>query len=604
MRRGPTSLLAFLLAAIGLLDTPAAAQPPRVERAQLDVAQPPAAAPGSIVRLTAEVTIEDGWHVNAHEPSLPYLIPTELSVLVPDGWPAATVAYPASVKRTFAFEEQPLDVYEGVSRLTVLVPVPSAAGGGTYPLVVRLRYQACSDRICLPPVSTESTVTLTVSGPPAASPAPTPPPASAKQAPAATPASPAGWRFLLLAFLGGLILNAMPCVLPILSLKVFGLVRSASQGTRSLWTATLATSAGIVLSFLALALAAVLARRAGSSVGWGIQFQEPRFVGFLAVVVVLFCLNLWGLFEIQLPALLRRRLDSGQPAQEGVAGHFTSGLFATLMATPCSAPFLGTAVGFALTQPAATVFAVFSAIGLGMASPYLLLALFPGLAAKFPRPGAWMETLKGSMGFLLAGAAVWLFYVLAGQVPAERLAFSQLLTLALALTLWLAHRSRRPAARGIWSLLAVAAAISAVVVLGPGGGRASAEPVEAAAGDGAVRLPWQPWAPGLAEQLASEGRTVFVDVTADWCFTCKVNERLVLDTEPIVAGFAARGVIALKADWTNRDDRIATYLASFGKYGIPFYAVYRPGETPRVLPEVLTRELVLDSLGTAPRSQP
>ena len=276
--------------------------------------------------------------------------------------------------------------------------------------------------------------------------------------------------FLLIGWVGGLILNAMPCVLPILSLKVFGIVQSASRGRRVLTVATLSTAAGILASFLGLAVAAIVARGAGSSVGWGVQFQEPRFVAFLAIAVLLFCLNLWGLFEIQLPAFLRRRIDhTAADRADRPSGHFVSGLFATLMATPCSAPFLGTAVGFALTQPPATVLAMFLAIGLGMASPYLLLAAFPRLAKRFPRPGEWMETLKGAMGFLLAGAVVWLFFVLSAQISAERLAFFQMAALAVALLLWLATRLRREAAQSLLRLLALALAIVSVPLVGRGG---------------------------------------------------------------------------------------------------------------------------------------
>ena len=257
---------------------------------------------------------------------------------------------------------------------------------------------------------------------------------------------------LLLALVGGLILNAMPCVLPVLSLKVFGLVRSAGHGRSEVVRGALATAAGIIVSFLALAIAAIGAKAAGAAVGWGIQFQRPGFVAFLAVVVVLFCLNLWGLFEIPLPQRLARLGGIGigtgvstgasgaSGPREGLAGHFFSGLFATLMATPCSAPFLGTAIGFALAQPAPVVFAIFAALGLGMALPYLLIAAAPGVARLLPRPGAWMETVRGVMGFLLAAAAVWLFYVLSSQVAPEQLAAIQLGLLGIALFTWIQHR--------------------------------------------------------------------------------------------------------------------------------------------------------------------
>jgi suppressor for copper-sensitivity B len=564
---------------------------PRVEKAHLSVeGAPSSAAAGSVVHAAAVVLLEEGWHVNAHVPSLDYLIPTDVEVDVPAGWPAATIEYPSSVNKTFAFADQPIDVYEGTFRVPLLIQVPPGAANGKTGLRVRLRYQACSDRVCLAPVRTEAEWTLEVVGGDES--------LTAKRSEASpTPAANRGWAgFLLFGFLGGLILNAMPCVLPVLSLKVFGIVRSASHGRRPLIVATLSTAAGIVASFLGLAAAAIAARKAGASVGWGVQFQEPVFVGLLAVIVVLFCLNLWGLFEIQLPALLRRKIDgaTGGGPTEGPGGHFASGLFATLMATPCSAPFLGTAVGFALTQSATTVVAVFLSIGLGMASPYLLLAAFPGLASRFPRPGAWMETLKGAMGFLLAGAVVWLFFVLAAQTRPERLAFFQLAVVGVALLFWLA--SRRPPGATSSTLRAAGLLLSLAAVFFLRGDRGAQAVRHAGMAVESSGVAWQPWSPGEPERLAAAGKTVFVDVTADWCFTCKVNERLVLANADVARALSSPDTVALKADWTNPSPEIGTYLASFGRYGIPFYAVYRPGQAPRALPEVLTKDLVLAAL--------
>jgi suppressor for copper-sensitivity B len=391
-----------------------------------------------------------------------------------------------------------------------------------------------------------------------------------------------------------LILNAMPCVLPVLSLKVFGLVRSAGHGRSEVVRGALSTSAGILVSFWALALAAVAARSAGAAVGWGVQFQRPGFVAFLAVVVVLFCLNLWGLFEISLPERMARVGATGP--REGAAGHFVSGLFATLMATPCSAPFLGTAIGFALAQETPVILAIFTAVGIGMSLPYLLLAAAPGTARFLPRPGAWMETVRGIMGFLLAAAAVWLFYVLSSQMSPERVAAVQLGLLGLALFTWLRHRgftgtSLRNAA-GVGMAAAVAVTLALAVW---SGGEAPAQATETT--EGLIR--WEPFDRGKAEQLATGGQLVFVDVTADWCFTCKVNERLVLNTPEVAGTFEEHGVVPMKADWTNRDDTIGQFLAEHGRYGIPFYVLYRPGQEPHVFSELLTKESVLAAVKAA-----
>ena len=544
-------------------------------------------AAGDAVRLASVLTVEEGWHVNAHVPTYDYLIPTQVTLRLPAGWAEAETTYPDSKSVLFAFADEPLDVYEGRVAILSRLSVPEGTAAGEYEVGVELLYQACDHDSCVRPVTAKETLTLVV-GPGGA--------AQNEELFAAGGGKAAGggggrnaggtsiaWMLLLGVF-GGLILNVMPCVLPVLSIKVFGLVKSAGLGRSQVVTGSLATTAGILASFWVLALFAIGARAAGAAVGWGVQFQQPAFVTLLAIVVVLFCLNLWGLFEIPLPARLATSLGGGGP-REGLAGHFVSGLFATLMATPCSAPFLGTAVGFALAQPAAVIFAVFTAVGVGMALPYLLLAVAPGAAKLLPKPGAWMETVRRLMGFLLAASAVWLFYVLAAQVPAERLAAIQLSLLALALFVWMRHRgvsgawAKRAAAVGMAGAVAASFAFS----LGDVGG-----PVVADDGKGGL-VPWVTFDRTEAESLAAGGQLVFVDVTADWCFTCKTNERLVLETEETAGLFERHGVVPMKADWTNRDDEIADFLADHGKYSIPFYLLYRPGDEPLPFSEFLTK---------------
>ena len=577
----------------------APAQLLREEKAEVGLlADRTAYEPGESARVAAKVVVEEGWHVNSNTPTFDYLIPTKLDLELPAGWPEETVRYPKHEMQTFAFADEPLAVYDGEFVILAELEVPAGAQKGAVEVRGALRYQACNDSQCLPPVTTEATVTLTVGpgGTPVASDLFK---ASAPPAPEPGPAPGRGLAaMLLLALLGGLILNAMPCVLPVLSLKVFGLVRSAGHGRSEVVRGALATAAGILASFLALALAAVAARAAGAAVGWGIQFQRPGFVAFLAVVVVLFSLNLWGLFEIALPQRLAR--VGGAGPREGLAGHFVSGLFATLMATPCSAPFLGTAVGFALGQEAPAILAIFTAVGLGMALPYLLLAAAPGAARFLPRPGAWMDTLRGVMGFLLAAAAVWLFYVLSSQISLERLAMIQLGLLALALFLWLRHRhmasgSPRNGMRWIAEagmIAAVALTVGIAAVSPSAGPRLMADAAPSL-------IEWQPWDRARAESLAAEGQLVFVDVTADWCFTCKVNERLVLETPEIAGAFEEHGVVPMKADWTNRNDEIGKFLAEHGRYGIPFYLLYRPGQEPRVFSELLTKEGLREAVQAA-----
>ncbi|MEZ5333047.1 MAG: protein-disulfide reductase DsbD family protein, partial [Thermoanaerobaculia bacterium] len=516
-RHAPARFFALLL----LAAWPATSQLARVEKATVElVADRTAYERGETAQVATVLTLEDGWHTNSHQPTYDYLIPTEVRLTAPEGWPeVGTLRYPEGEIKSFAFADEPLSVYDGEVSILAPVAVPLDAEEGPHEVSATVTYQACDDRSCLPPVTVERALSLTVGSGGASSghsafarEAPGPPAGGGRTA--ATPAAGRLALMLLLGLLGGLILNAMPCVLPVLSLKVFGLIQSAGKGRREVTSGGLATAAGILLSFWALAAVAIAARSAGGAVGWGVQFQEPGFVAALAVVMVLFSLNLWGLFEIPLPARLARLADSGP--KEGIGGHLLSGLFATLMATPCSAPFLGTAVGFALAQPAGTILAIFTAVGLGMALPYLLLAAAPGLARLLPKPGNWMIVFKALMGFLLAGAAVWLLYVLSSQVPPERVALFELALLALAFLVWLRGHVRRPALRGttLVALLLTVVAGVAVAATAPeaAGGAAAVEPE-------AGRIAWTPFDRAEAQRLADQGQLVFVDVTADWCFT-------------------------------------------------------------------------------------
>ena len=567
-------------------------------------------AAGTAVRIAAVVTIDDGWHIQSHTPSYEYLIPTELALELPEGWPEAAIRYPAHVMWQSQFAEDPLAAYEHEAVIHADVELPAGLATGAVQVPIELLYQACDELVCLPPTTAETTLRLEIgdAGEPTGHPA-------FEAVPAAPPPTGGGlslFAVLIPALLGGLILNGMPCVLPIVSLKLFGFAQASGKPRREIVSGALMTTLGILVSFWALAGATLLARSAGQAIGWGIQFQNPLFVTFLALVLTLFSLNVWGLFEIQLPHALASRLGGGGHSHSAAAadhqtggggsysGHFFSGVFATLMATPCSAPFLGTAVGFALSQPAATIVVVFTAVGIGLAIPYLLLAAMPRATRLLPRPGEWMVTLRGVMGFLIAGTTIWLLYVLAGQMDSARLAFLEIGLLTLALFIWLQSRSRKTGLRVFGRVGAAAAAVLVLLL-------ANGAPVQSATGGGASSgmkvLDWVPFDPVQAETLAAEGRLVFVDVTADWCATCKVNERLVLETDETAGLFARYEVVAMQADWTNRNDDIARYLASFGRYGIPFYALYRPGQEPHVFSELLRggrlEEAIRNSAGGA-----
>lgn len=398
-----------------------------------------------------------------------------------------------------------------------------------------------------------------------------------------------------LALLGGLILNVMPCVLPVLSLKVMGVAQLGGAERRTVRAAFLATAAGVIATFLALAGLAVLLKGLGLAVGWGIQFQQPLFLVAMVVLLSLFAANLWGFFEVRLPGAVSD-LSAGHGAPHSLAGHFGSGVFATLLATPCTAPFLGTAVGFALAAGPLEIAAVFLMLGLGMSLPYLLVAAAPGLARLLPRPGRWMLTVKAVLGVLLALTAVWLVSVLAAQVGLRAaLVVAGLMIAAVAV---LGARRLLPRARpvltsSVVAVLAAAAFAAPYTAAAPGGVGADS------------RLPtaWAAFDREAIPTLVAEGRVVFVDVTADWCVTCLVNKQAVIERGAVAEALAGPGVVAMQADWTSPDERIARYLNAFGRYGIPFNAVYGPGAPEGiVLPELLTEGAVMEALARAAAS--
>jgi suppressor for copper-sensitivity B len=399
---------------------------------------------------------------------------------------------------------------------------------------------------------------------------------------------------LLLALLGGLILNLMPCVLPVLSIKLLGMVGHGGGERRVVRKRFLATAAGVLASFLVLAGAMVALKAAGASVGWGIQFQQSWFLIAMAVIVTLFAANLWGLFEIRLPGTIADRALSASGAvghSASLRGEFATGAFATLLATPCSAPFLGTAVGFALSRGAFEIFAVFLALGIGLALPYLLVAAVPALATRMPRPGRWMVWLRAVLGVALAATAVWLLSVLMVQVGDRVTWLIGAILVALVVLLWLRGRigaRLRPAVlAGLAVLVVVGLALPSVMP------PQAAAPVETTG-------KWQRFDRAAIATLVRSGKVVFVDVTADWCITCKANKRLVLAREPVASMLDGRKVVPMVADWTRPNETIARYLAEYGRYGIPFNVVYGPNAPDGIaLPELLTTSAVLAAIAKA-----
>jgi len=424
------------------------------------------------------------------------------------------------------------------------------------------------------------------------------------------PHGTAWWIIGGLALLGGLILNVMPCVLPVLSLKVMGAIQLGAQNRASTRRGFFASALGILVSFWIIAGALGILKLAGGSIGWGIQFQQPLFLTVMTIVVVLFACNMFGLFEIsanRLNNLANDAIDHHQApqgqapgAREGMGGHFLTGMFATLLATPCSAPFLGTAVGFALAGSIFDIFWIFTLLGIGFALPYLLIAARPEIARLLPKPGRWMVVVKFVLGLALLGTAIWLLNVLAGQIGTNG-AIAVGLGLALASGLiWWRHKTTRLKRKPLLAGFATLAVL--VALFAPGFSKPPANSTRNTAshtGDDAA-LPWQPFAPETIARDVADGKTVLVDITADWCVTCQVNKRLVIDTDDVRAVLGGENIVLMQGDWTRPDPAIAAFLAKYDRYGIPFNAVFGPNAPDGVLlSELLSKDQVISGIATA-----
>ena len=411
--------------------------------------------------------------------------------------------------------------------------------------------------------------------------------------PAATLASaPAArlplWQMALFAFLGGLILNLMPCVFPVLAIKATAVAGMSGGDRRAVRMSGVFYTLGVLAAFMALALALLAVRAGGSAVGWGFQFQSPLFVTAICWLMLAIGLNLSGVFEVG-GALAGAGQDLTQ--KKGHAGSFFTGLLAVIVATPCTAPFMGAAIGSALVAPAYVSLVVFAMMGLGLALPFLLLGIFPQAARRLPRPGQWMVTLRQAMAFPMYATAAWLLWVLAQQASEAGLRLALAGSVLVGLVGWLVGLGQHARTQRWWprggALAGVAGLIGLMVILHTSGPSAAPSASQASTAE-----------PYSAERLAAlraEGKPVFVNMTAAWCITCLVNERTTLSSAAVQQAMQEREVVYMKGDWTNRDPAITAFLQSFGRDGLPFYAYYPSGKAPVVLPPVLTQAIVTDS---------
>ncbi|MGV8837695.1 protein-disulfide reductase DsbD family protein [Cellvibrio sp.] len=490
---------------------------------------------------------------------------------------------PGKMKYDELFERETMVHYHEVSASFDLAGIAK-------PFDLKLEYQGCADAgLCYPPQKLALSIdpasaSVIEQEPNTQIPTTAPIPASTSTPPTYAPNS--GWilQAILLALLGGMILNLMPCVFPVLSIKVMSLAaadrsRLAIHG----WVYTL----GIVVCFVGFAVALLLARKGGEAIGWGFQLQSPGLIAALAYLFFVMGLSMSGLINVG-----SSLMGAGQnlTQKSGLSGSFFTGVLAAVVASPCTAPFMGAALGFALTQPAIACLAVFAALGFGMALPLLILCYLPTLAARLPKPGAWMDNLKQFLAFPLYLSAIWLLWVFGRQTSVSGMAALCAGAVAIAFGCWLLGRE----ARGFWQLvrriLIATSWILAIILVWQG---AESREQKSTTDDR-----WQVYSPELVASLRAEGRPVFVNLTADWCLTCLANERIALHTQAVEQTFDELNVATIKGDWTNTDPKITELLQEYGRSGVPLYLWFpaNSGGKATILPQLLTQDLVIRTL--------
>jgi thiol:disulfide interchange protein DsbD len=596
---------------------------------------------GKPFKLGVELMMDPGWHTY-YKQSGDAGMPTSIQWKLPPGFKAGELLW----EKPFKFNDAGIITYGYHSQTMIaaeITPPSDLKVGDTLTFEADVKWLSCKE-VCLPGKG-KTTLSLPVGDPssaaqpdndaafgkvnfngdmstvtePSVSGAPTAVPSSqAVNGASATAPSILDEKFnfakgestqslfscIVAAFIGGFILNFMPCVLPVIAIKIFSFLEQAHDEPRRVRLLGLTFSAGIVSSFMLLAAIVLGIQAAGNKVGWGFQFQYPGFVIGMSVVVLLFALSLFGLFYIQVNAG-QAQLDK-LANKEGYAGTFFKGVLATVLSTPCTAPFLGTALGFAFSQSPLTVAIIFLTIGLGMCSPYLLFSARPDLMKFAPKPGVWMEKLKESLGFILLATDVWLMWVLGAQVGVEAVVWNLAFLVSIAFAAWLIARftdltSTNQRKFTVWGIAAVITAAAFYFFICVEFAEAAKRASIAAAPTSADGITWEPLDLKKLTDDVNGGKTVFLDFTAQWCLTCKVNENTVLATAPVVEKMKALHVVTMRADWTSQDANITKLLNKFNRSGVPLYVIFPAGKAtdPIVLPEVITQGIVLDSLDKA-----
>lgn len=578
--------------------------------------------PGTTVNIAARFKIEKDWHIYYKDPGETGRA-TTMVLGLPEGFDAGEIKW----QKPHEFTDFDMKSYGYKDSTVLIIPVKIPAdansiGSGPIKIVADISWLSCKTT-CVPG-SAQIELTLPVA-------------ADAAQVKSLHPevfaaGDPSGQgqnpdvsvfdqdfnleknatgllgflKYLAFAFIGGLILNLMPCVLPVVSMKIMSFVKEAGAEKSRVIKHGMVYAMGTVSTCLVLALAVIGAQLAGYSVGWGFQFQQPLFLLGMATLVTIMSLGLFGVFMVN--------VNSGEKLQElsfrgGYTGSFFSGVVATILSTPCTAPFLGTAIGFAFAQPWWGIMLIFASIGAGLAFPYVLLSLNPAWQKYIPKPGAWMEHFKQGMGFLFLFSSVWLLYVLGQQVGADGLIGALIFIIATSFGAWLigtfADFNAGPRRKFFVWVLAAVVSLSSLwyfawdTVVNPTASQIQTQgATSTTASNGIV---WQTFGKAEVDQHLKNGKVVFLDFTAEWCQTCKLNEKTVLSSQTIGDKFKAADVQALKGDWTLNDPVITEVLRKFNRSGVPLYVVmspHRPG-SPIVLPELLTEKMVLDAIDAA-----
>ena len=550
--------------------------------------------------ITVDIVIPDNWHVNANVAADEFLKPSSVEIGA-RGIEFGEPKWPEPIKEYNEVLEFENLVFKG--HFQIKIPVKAVADGyDSLTTNATFHYQACDNSICLAPASVDIRIGKNKAGISKANSA-----ADLKkneEGNGTQESNNAASVALLLffAFVGGIILNLMPCVLPVLSLKLFSLIKQAGQSRSRLVALGIATTAGILASFWTLAGIVAAIKAGGGAAGWGMQFQSPGFIAFMVIILTAFAMSFFGVFEVWLPGSATTKMDAaGHKA--GLVGAFFTGALLVLLSTPCSAPFLGTAMGFAFTASTPVLFLFFTAAGLGLALPYLLVSAFPATLKVLPKPGKWMVTLQKAMGILLLATVAWLLWIVNEQAGEMGVALFVGFILGTVVVSFAIGKIAPPGKNFKSEVLgltggAIAFAFAWFTNIAPQYEKVLDERFNARMAQQVLEGGWYRYSPELVAEFAKAGKTIFIDATADWCLTCKANEAAVLSDPALLQKLDSAGVVRMKADWTRETHEVNELLYSMGKSGVPAYAIYPKGDKSKqvVLPELLTSGLILEAI--------